>query len=490
MKNFLIICLLSSILLSCSDILEDPDLVRTGIAIDPELMASSIWKVEYTNSNPQNGTTGFQGAFLEFNADNTFDLVNSDHELFTGEWALSQERDLLVIRSDGKIEAPYDEIENEWIILIAENNHIRIQERDPKGSEEINFTTASNHEIPNMCEGITDLIKKKEWHIQRFVMAGEDITSWFSNFELVFDTEARATATNGSNTFNGSWQPGIRCDKFQLGFDHVSVLNPISHLWKLSYFTENTISLTLTKDSFTWEMILVTGQNLADNLCEQAESIVKAGSWKVSKFVTGNDNYSNDFKDYLFRFNANGQLVASAENTEFIGDWSLVNGCRNMPLDIRGNDFLDKVSEDWKLVLVSENLINLIAETENRKKEIQFTKLPEPTDLCDSLIKQFGREQAWQVSSYKVNNEDLSEQLKGIAITFNKDGTLILTNGDHKNEGDWNIKEDCTKVEIKLQSGGIVNKILGEWYITEVTEKKIILVYESETERIELQLTL
>ncbi|MDN5211322.1 hypothetical protein QQ020_04645 [Fulvivirgaceae bacterium BMA12] len=490
MKNFLIICLLSSILLSCNDILEDPDLVRTGITIDPELMASSIWKVAYTNSDPQNGFTDFQGAFLEFNTDNTFDLVNSDHELFTGEWALSQERDLLVIRSDGKIQAPFDEIENEWVILIAEDNHIRIQERDPQGSEEINFTTASNDEIPNMCEGITNLIKKKEWRIQRFVMAGDDITSWYSNFEFVFDTENKAVATNGPNTFDGSWQPGIRCDKFQLGFDHIGALNPISHLWRLSYFTENTISLTLTKESFTWEMILVTGQNLADNLCDKAQSIVKAGSWKVSKFVTGNDNYSNDFQDFLFRFNSNGQLVAATENTEFIGDWSLVNGCKNMPLNIRGNDFLEKISEDWKLVLVSESLINLITETENRKKEIQFTKLPEPTDLCDSLIKQFDKEQSWHVSLYQVNNEDLSDQLKGIAIAFNKDGTLTLTNGDLKINGDWNIKENCEKVEIKVQGGGIVNKIAGEWYISEVTEKKIILVYESETESIELQLAL
>ena len=495
MKNCLFILLLLWLFSSCNDFLEDPDTVRTGIAIEEELITSQIWKVEYFDNKPERGAAGFQGAFLEFNMDNTFDLINSNRQIYTGEWALSATKDLLVVRSDGKIPAPYNELENEWVILNSDHDNIRIQERDPNGTEEIEFSAAPDREIPNVCEGITKLIKDKSWHIQHLVIANSVRTSDYERFEFTFDSEATAIATAGTNQLEGSWNAGIRCNKFHFGFYQYADLNEISGLWRLSYFTESTFKLLMNREGLSWELTLISGQNVVDNLCEEAKSTIRGGSWTVSKFVTGNDSYGTDFSDYLFQFKEEGKLSAFYNDTEYTGNWSLVDGCEKMPITIEGNEVLDKINGDWQLVLVSKELLKLIAETENNKKEIQFVRDLGSISLCDSLDRLYEDDMTWHVTSYQVNNENRTEWMEGVNITFSKDNTLVIATGNVKTNGTWKLEEDCKKVSIKAESSNVdnndvINSIALEWNITKATEEKIILVHENETDSIELQLTL
>ena len=489
MKNLLIILLLFGLFSSCNDILEDPDNVREGITIGEELMTSQIWKVEYFSNDPQRAMAGFQGSFLEFNMDNTFDLINSNSQVFTGEWALSSTKDLLVIRSDGKIPEPYNEIENEWIILIADSENVRIQERDPKGAEEFNFIPAIDHEIPNICEEITGLMSNKSWRIQHLIIANNVRTADYEDFEFSFQNGARAIATAGATTLEGSWNAGIRCNKFHLGFYQYEGLKEIAGLWQLSYFTESTIKLVMNRGQLNWEMRLVAGTNIVDNLCEEAESNIRGGSWTVSKFVSGNDSFSDEFSGYFFQFKDEGELIAFNSDKEFKGNWSLVNNCEKIPISIDGDAVLNQINGDWQLVLVSKELLKLLTETENNKKEVRFVRELETVSLCDSLDRLFEKDHMWHVSFYQINNEDLTGQLQGTSIVFSSDRSLTISTGNVATTGAWALEEECKKIDIKAEGTDPVNSLALDWYITKITEEKVILVHESEMNRIELHLT-
>lgn len=495
MKNLFFILLLLSLFSSCNDILQDSDDVRVGSTIEEALLTSQIWKMEYFNSKPGSGVAAFSGAFLAFNTNNTFDLINKHKEVYTGQWALSSSKDLLVIRSDGKIPEPYKEVENEWIILNAEDDNIRIQERDPKGTEEFEFNVAADEEVPNVCTDITNLITDKKWRIQHLVVANSIKTTEYEKFEFTFDSSARAVATAANVGLEGSWHAGIRCNKFHLGFYHYTELNEISGLWQLSYFTESTIRLVMNREGLNWEMRLITGPGGFDNLCDEAESTLMGGSWTISKFISGNDSHESDFTGYFFQFKEEGKLLAFNNDAEYTGNWSLVDGCRQMPLTIEGNYVLDKINGSWQLVVVSNGLIKLAAEGENSKKEVQFVRDPGSVSLCESLDRMYEDNLTWHVTSYMVNNENLIERLAGVNILFSKDNSLIINEGNVKTNGTWALKDDCKKIDIEAENNHtenseVISRIALEWNIAEATKEKIILVHESETSNIELQLSL
>ena len=490
MKNLVFIFLLLWLFPSCNEILEDPDDVRVGIVIDEGLMTSQIWEVEYFSNGPQSPSIGFQEVFFEFNTGNTFDLINGGSRVFTGQWALSNEKDLLVIRSDGKIPAPYSEVENEWVILNADSNNIRILERNPKGAEELDFSPAHAREIPNVCEDITNMMGGKEWHIQELLTGGNVGAQDYESFEFAFETGSIAIAKAGAVELEGSWNTGISCNKFHFGFDQYAELKGISGLWQLSYFTENTIKLVMDKGQQNWEMKLVAGPNFSNNLCDEARSVIKGGSWTISKFVAGNDSYDSGFSQYLFQFKEEGKLLAFSNDAEFTGTWSLFGGCEKMSFDIDEDTVLDKINGEWQLVLVSSELIKLIAEAENNKKEVQFSRDPSSIGLCDLLDGLFDQGHTWHVSSYKVNKEDLTGKLKGINILFGANGALTINSDDVKTSGAWEMGEECKKIEIEVVEGNdVVNNLALDWYISEASKEQITLVYEGETELIELQLT-
>ena len=494
MKNLLLILLLTYIFSSCDSILEDPDNVRVGGTIEKELLTSQIWRTQYFNSEPRNGVPPFQESFMELNTDNTFDLINSEREIFTGQWALSTGNDLLVFRSDGKIPQPYSEIENEWVILNAEEDNIRIQERDANGTEEFDFSIAPDQEIPNVCEEVTKLIQDKQWRIQHLVVANSVKTSEYDDFEFTFDAFSGAVATTGSVSLEGSWNAGIRCNKFHFGFYRNTELAEISGLWQLSYFTESAIQLVMTRQGLNYEMKLISRQNAVNDLCQEAASTMMGGNWAISKFLSGNDDYKNDFAGYFFRFYHEGQLLAFNNNEELTGNWSLVNGCRQMPVSFETGNVLDRLNGSWQLVLISNESIKLTAQDDNVKREIQFTRDPASLDMCDKLDKMYEDDLTWHVSYYKANNENLTERMTGVSMRFSKDNTLIINDGDTRTNGSWELKDECEVVTIRADRSDIGSEIVGrltlEWRITEAGEEKITLVHEGEAGLIEMHLTL
>ena len=54
-------------------------------------------------------------------------------------------------------------------------------------------------------EQIKDVAKSGTWRITSFIDSGNDETNNFSGYDFTFNNDGTLTATNGSNTYNGTW---------------------------------------------------------------------------------------------------------------------------------------------------------------------------------------------------------------------------------------------------------------------------------------------
>lgn len=485
---YLIIPLLFLIAFSCNDLEEPGDIL--GLAIEVEIIIAQTWNVEYL-SNDDASTNNFQDAYIEFNIDNTYDLISKENNIYSGEWALSTTKDLLVIQSDGKIPPPYNEIENEWIFISVGNDQISIRERDTKGGEEVLLRSPNIADLPRVCEDLTGLIKDKSWRVDRLVAANEDLTAQFEGFEFNFDSQQEVNAKNGDQGYVGNWNAGIRCNKFHIDFGDITELEEISSLWYLSYFSESVIKLVISRGSRNWELKLVNGENPADNFCDEAAAMITEDGWKVDKFLVGNDDLSSTLAKYQFEFADDGQLIVANSSEKFEGNWSLSNNCEDISITINNTVLAGFLNEDWQLLLISSGLMKLVSERENIRREISFSreiKDPDPVKQCDTMARIAEKELTWEVTKYQVNETDAVADLAAVTLKFLPDGLLIITVGDDRIEGSWNMKEDCKKIELKAQGNSLIEKIAMEWYLTAVSLEKMIFVYEGNNQRIEMQL--
>lgn len=57
----------------------------------------------------------------------------------------------------------------------------------------------------NTVEGVTNLMDDGTWRVTEFVEDGEHETHHFSGYRFLFHNDHRLVATNGPNTYEGTW---------------------------------------------------------------------------------------------------------------------------------------------------------------------------------------------------------------------------------------------------------------------------------------------
>jgi hypothetical protein len=94
------------------------------------------------------------------------------------------------------------------------------------------------------------------------------------------------------------------------------------------------------------------------------------GNYNVSLYIDDNDTSTRIFKGYVFNFSSTGKLTATVNKVTYQGTWRIKDGGRELQLDIRGTNPLEKIDKSWDVKSITNNLITL---TDNDPGEI--TKL-------------------------------------------------------------------------------------------------------------------
>ena len=105
--------------------------------------------------------------------------------------------------------------------------------------------------------------------------------------------------------------------------------------------------------------------------------ILTAGNWIVDSFIDEGDDQTNDWANYVLKFNADGSLTASNGNTELSGTWHADTDDGELELTIQliaGNPF-DDINEDWTVKQYDSSLIKLEDEDDQEPGELKTLTL-------------------------------------------------------------------------------------------------------------------
>lgn len=88
--------------------------------------------------------------------------------------------------------------------------------------------------------------------------------------------------------------------------------------------------------------------------------VVTRGSWRVNLYMDANNDKTNDFKDYTFSFDSNGEIQASRNGTTITGDWYEDYITRKVMINLGNSDpVLDKINDAWRVTDVNNAAVSL-----------------------------------------------------------------------------------------------------------------------------------
>lgn len=106
------------------------------------------------------------------------------------------------------------------------------------------FTSCTDDSSNN--NNINDVVTSTSWKVTNFTEDGTDQTYHFTNYTFTFDDNGTMSATNGTNTYNGTWTKGTddSTPKLILTFSVSSgPFEEISEDWQILSSTSSLIDL-------------------------------------------------------------------------------------------------------------------------------------------------------------------------------------------------------------------------------------------------------
>lgn len=231
---------------------------------------------------------------------------------------------------------------------------------------------------------LENVLTTDSWFVS-FYFDDEDETYEFEGYEFFFNTDGSASATNGSNTENGTWSVATSSGnqlKLILDFGNDDPFDELEDDWKVIEFNEEIIRLldisggggstdflTFSRTPSTGGGGGAQGQELRDTL--------EDGDWFVALYIEdGEDDETSNFNSFTFDFEENGVLVASNTSGSYNGTWFVTGSDDNLEviLDFDSVYPLEDLDDDWMVFSFSENQVQLRDDDDSDASILTFEK--------------------------------------------------------------------------------------------------------------------
>ncbi len=470
---FVLIILL--IFIGLSSCLETGDEERPGMAFSADALLTKVWEVEMFQDNGKNKSNLFHGVFLEFRPNFVF-KITTGCEILEGEWILSNDSTLLVIRIPGAPE-PFNQLEDEWVVTSITETTIHIIEQDNKGNEEFILKVTPLRSLNcHSCATVNDVLTDSVWSITNFVTPSQELTDQSRGAYLDFDEGGEVTLHTYDQTVSGSWVITDQChtlviqwfdDKissklFQLLEDHwyIHGIGPQS----VSLETDNQVYLELAKGKF--------------QDCTELHTNMLNTSWSIEFVSINEDDVSENFWGTGFTFLENNKLATEVLiGPAVLGQWMLAAECNKLNLEIQAGQ-LKGLSGAWMITELKQEQITLVLEEGALSVAMRLRKgQPKPTANCLLFIDILTNKK-WSVANFEENEAPSDPDLLGFQMRFNRDGSLIIWNDNQEVEASWYPIMDCKRIIIDLDRQSNIGKFSGKWSIVKSYNNKMIMVYE------------
>ena len=484
---FVLVSLLIFIgLTSCID---GGDQERPGMAIDTELLVSKIWSVTFFGDNGQDETSQFSDVYLQFLPNLRLAIIQGC-ETWEGEWIISPDSTLLVIRMPDNTPPPLDQLEDEWIITKLTDNNLIIIEQDDKGDEEFHMQTAPLRALSCVdCSDFTNVLTDSVWSVTVFENSQVTQADALKGFYLQFFPDGTFVASSDSYEASGEWAVTDNCQKLVLEWTNdaltENVLVNLAREWIILEYDMQVISVE-SDDEAGFRMVMKKGR--FPN-CDELTTSLHNTSWFISKFTINGDVVTPQFTGTGLTFLPNNQLATEVIiGPAVLGGWLLAGECDILILDIQAG-ILTELSREWTIMEINDQVIKLVYEENTLRMVMHLTRgNPAIPTACVSIINAFTNK-SWTVASFLDNGTEDTEKFEGYHFNFNLDGSLLINNPNNDDvTGSWSLIRGCQVISLDIGNSGPFDEINHQWYIESYNDYEIVLVYSNNDKNQELVL--
>ncbi|MGS2725363.1 hypothetical protein ACU8DI_02050 [Psychroserpens sp. BH13MA-6] len=191
-------------------------------SIDDSALVSALtngdWYVTYFFDDTDE-TSDFADFVFNFASDNTATATDTNGTT-NGSWSTTSGDDTeLGLNLNFGTGIPLDELADDWDVLEVTNDIIRLKDiSGGDGSEDFLTFERTPFDGGNGNDDLQNILTDGLWIVASYFEDADDQTANYSGYELNFDINGTVSASNGSNTNNGTWSVFSSGNQMTLNF--------------------------------------------------------------------------------------------------------------------------------------------------------------------------------------------------------------------------------------------------------------------------------
>ena len=334
------------------------------------LITSGDWYVTYFFDDFDE-TSNYSSYTFNFSSDGTAVASNTTGNT-SGTWDFYIDSGVEKVDLFFGVDNPLDEFDEDWEILEATEQIIRLRDESSDGS--VDFLTFEREPYSGGgggdVNGLITELTSGTWFVNLLEDDGNDETCDYVAYEFTFNTTGTVTAISDTNTKNGFWSAGLDDGILELvmNFDLDGTNDPFEDLvddWDVQNFSNSNLELmdisgggggtdflTFGRDPYTGCGGGGGGQELTDILID--------GPWYVNSYLDDGVDNTYFYYGYTLTFFNSGTVVAENGVNTIEGSWS-VTGTTTLDLNMNFGVQVpfDEFNDNWDVLNYDSTIINL-----------------------------------------------------------------------------------------------------------------------------------
>ncbi|OIQ29327.1 MAG: hypothetical protein BM564_06410 [Bacteroidetes bacterium MedPE-SWsnd-G2] len=283
-----------------------------------------------------------------------------------------------------------------------------------------------------------------EWTVDKLERNDNDLEDNYVGYVFEFNSDGTILVTQGSNTFNGTWQASGTGNNISVVVN-VTGLSDFNDTWNLHEIEQETgevkVDLRLGDDRLRFESDCVNGGGGIDDTA--LVNALTNGDWYVTYFFDDTDETA-DFSDYVFNFASDNTATATDMSGATNGSWSTSSGDETelgLNLNFGTSIPLDELADDWDVLEVTNDIIRLkdISGGDGSEDFLTFERTPFDGGNGNDDLETILADGLWIVASYTEDANDQTANYNGYELNFDANGTVSASNNTNTNNGTWMV---------------------------------------------------
>lgn len=283
-----------------------------------------------------------------------------------------------------------------------------------------------------------------EWTVDKLERNDNDLEDNYVGYVFEFNSDGTIIVTQSSNTFNGTWEASGTANNILVTIN-VTGLTAFNDTWNLHEIEQEDddeveVDLRRGDDRLEFESDCESNGSIDDTVLVNS---LTNGDWYITYFFD-DTNETEDFADYTFNFASDNTATATDMSEATNGSWSTTSGDDTelgLNLNFGAGIPLDELADDWDILEVTNDVIRLkdVSGGDGSEDFLTFERTPFDGGNGNDDLEVILADGLWIVASYTENADDQTSDYAGYELNFDRDGTVLASNGSTTNNGTWSV---------------------------------------------------